>query len=159
MLLRLVRPLELRLKRRKGAAKLCICDHELRASWLQEIVPLDPRELERSPHLQDLAGHLAENILGYFLASLPHLDLAHFPQRGAEPEVDFVLTIGERRIPMEVKYRQRIDPQRDTLGLRAFIEKSVYNAAFGILVTMYDNVNIPDPRIVSISLPSLLLLR
>jgi predicted AAA+ superfamily ATPase len=159
MLLRLVRPLELRLKRRKGAAKLCICDHGLRASWLQEIVPLDPRELERSPHLQDLAGHLAENILGYFLASLPHLDLAHFPQRGAEPEVDFVMTIGERRIPMEVKYRQRIDPQRDTLGLRAFIEKSVYNAAFGILVTMYDNVNIPDPRIVSISLPSLLLLR
>ncbi len=159
MLLRLIHPLEIRLKRRKGAAKLCICDHGLRASWLQEIVPLVPDELRQQPHLHDLAGHLAESVVGYFLAGLPHLDLAHFPQRGAEPEIDFVLTIGEKRIPMEVKYRHRIDPHRDTLGLRAFLEKTVYNAPFGILVTMHDNVTIPDPRIVSISLPSLLFLR
>lgn len=159
MLLKLVLPLELRLKRRQGNPKLCICDHGLRASWLQEIVPLDPKDLERAPHLGDLAGHLAESIVGYFLSGLPHLGLAHFPPRGAEPELDFIMTVGEWRIPMEVKYRQRIDPHRDTLGLRAFIEKSVYNAPFGILVTMHDDVVIPDPRIVSISLPSLLLLR
>lgn len=60
---------------------------------------------------------------------------------------------------LEIKYRQRIDPHRDTLGLRAFIEKSVYNAPFGILVTMNDGVIVPDPRIVCLSLPSLLLMR
>lgn len=159
MLLRLVPPMELRLKRRKGNYKLCLCDHGLRASWLQEVVPLEPAALSHADHLRDLAGHLAESIVGYFLSGLPHLDIAHFPERAAEPEVDFVLTIGEQRIPVEVKYRQRIDPHRDTLGLRAFIEKTVYNAPFGILVTMNDGVAVNDPRIVPISLPSLLLMR
>ena len=106
-----------------------------------------------------MAGHLAESIVGYFLADLPNLDVAHFPERGIEPEVDFVITVGETRIPIEVKYRQRIDPVRDTLGLRAFIDKTVYKASFGVLVTMHDDVEIPDPRIVAISLPSLLLMR
>lgn len=159
LLLKLVKPLELRLKKRKGNSKICLCDHGLRASWLQEVVPLDVEGLNKAPHLSDLAGHLAESVTGYFLGGMPNLDLAHFPERGAEPEVDFVLTIGERRIPLEVKYQQRIDPHRDTMGLRAFIEKTVYNAPFGILVTMKDEVNIPDPRIVAVSLPSLLLLR
>lgn len=96
---------------------------------------------------------------GYFLGNIPGLELAHFPERGAEPEVDFVLTIGERRIPLEIKYRQTVDPQRDTLGLRAFIEKTVYNAPFGILVTLHDGVTVPDPRIATVPLSSLLLMR
>jgi predicted AAA+ superfamily ATPase len=97
--------------------------------------------------------------LGYFLASIPNLDMAHFPVRGAEPEVDFIVTIGTRRIPIEVKYRRRIDPLDDTRGLRAFLEKAVYNAPFGILVTMDDDVRIPDPRIIPISLSSFLWMR
>lgn len=159
MLLRLVEPLELRLKCRKGSYKICLCDHGLRAAWLQEVVPLDRSSLEKIPHLHDLAGHLAESAVGYFLGGLPHLDLAHFPQRATEPEVDFVLTIGERRVPLEVKYRRQIDVHRDTVGLRAFLEKTAYNAPFAVLVTMDDEVVVPDPRIVSLSLPSLLLLR
>lgn len=159
LLLKLVRPLELRLKRSKGNSKICLCDHGLRASWLQELVPLDAEGLREAPHLSDLAGHIAESVTGYFLGGIPHLDLAHFLERGAEPEVDFILTVGEHRIPLEVKYRQHIDPHRDTVGLRAFIEKTVYNAPFGVLVTMYDDVVVPDPRIFTISLPSLLLLR
>lgn len=159
LLLKLVPPLELRLKRRKGNSKICLCDHGLRASWLQEIVPLEVEGLRLAPHLSDLAGHIAESVTGYFLGGIPHLDLAHFPERGTEPEVDFILTVGEHRIPMEVKYRQHIDTHRDTVGLRSFIEKKVYNTPFGILVSMHDGVQIPDPRIVMVSLPSLLLLR
>jgi len=120
---------------------------------------LDAKGLRRAPHLSDLAGHIAESVTGYFLAGVPHLDVAHFPGRGIEPEVDFVMTVGEHRIPLEVKYRQYIDPHHDTVGLRSFIEKTVYNAPFGILVTMHDDVQVPDPRIVALSLPSLLLLR
>ncbi|MBI2841720.1 MAG: ATP-binding protein [Acidobacteria bacterium] len=159
LLMRLVPPMELRLKRRKSAPKVCLCDHALRAAWLQEVVPLDPEGLGRDPHLSDLAGHLAESTLGYFLASIPGLDVAHFPERGAEPEVDFVITVGARRIPIEVKYRRRIDPHEDTRGLRAFLEKTVYNAPVGLLVTLEDDVLVPDPRIVPISLSSFLWLR
>ena len=159
LLIRLVQPLEIRLKRRKSASKICLCDHALRASWLQEVVPLDSVGLAAAPHLSDLAGHVAESVLGYFLASIPNADIAHFPARGTEPEVDFVLTVGTRRIPVEVKYRRRIDPHADTVGLRAFLEKTAYNAPLGVLVTLEDEVVVRDPRIVCISLSSLLWLR
>ena len=39
LLLRLIPPLEIRLKRRRGSPKLCLVDHGLRASWLQETHP------------------------------------------------------------------------------------------------------------------------
>jgi len=159
LLIRLVRPLELRLKKNRGPSKICLSDHALRASWLHENVPLDPESLRAAPHLADLGGRLAESVVGYFLSTIPHLDLNHFPQRGAEPEVDFVLTIGLLRIPLEVKFRQRIDYHEDTRGLRAFMEKTANNAPFGVLVTMHDDVEIPDPRIVPVALPSLLLMR
>lgn len=158
LLLRLIEPLELRLKKKKGAAKLCLCDHTLRAAWLQEVIPLTPEGLEASPHLSDLAGHVAESVAGYFFRSITNLDIAHFPERGAEPEVDYILTIGEQRIPVEVKYRKRID-YKDTIGIRSFIEKSYYNAPFGILVTLLDEQATDDPRIVSLPLSSLMLLR
>jgi predicted AAA+ superfamily ATPase len=159
MLVRLVPPLELRLKKKRGPAKLCVCDHGLRAAWLQEMVPLDAASLARSPHLTDLAGRIAEGAAAYFLSGISHLDVAHFPERGPEPEVDLVLTIGDRRIPVEIKYRRHIDGHADTRGLRAFIEKTAYNAPFGVLITLTDDVVIDDPRIIPVSLPSLLLLR
>ncbi len=159
LLLRLVRPLELRLKKARGAAKICIVDHGLRASWLEENVPLAPSVLDAHSNLEDLAGHIAESVVGAFLTGIPHLDVAWFPERETEPEVDFVLTIGEKRIPLEVKYRRRIDPHRDTLGLRSFLERTHYNAPFGVLVTCADDVAIPDPRIVAVSLPALLMMR
>ena len=156
LLIRLIRPLELRLKRRRGSPKLCVADHGLRASWLAEVVPLDPEALDQAPHVADLAGHLAESIAGSFLSDIPNLDVHHFPERSGEPEVDFVLTLGELRIPLEVKYRRRIDPHRDTLGLRSFMERTVYNAPFGVLVTRDEEAEIPDPRIVPVSLRALL---
>jgi hypothetical protein len=70
-----------------------------------------------------------------------------------------MITVGEHRIPLEVKYRQHIDEHRDTLGLRAFIEKTVYHAPFGVLITLSDDVSIADPRIVALPLSSLLLVR
>lgn len=158
LLVRLIDPLELRLKKRKSPAKLVLSDHSLRAAWLQEVVPLDPPALAAQPHLSDLAGRIAESVVGHFFKSIINLDVAYFPESGAEPEVDFVLTIGEQRIPVEVKYRRRID-HTDSRGLRAFIEKSHYNAPFGLLVTLDDDAASDDPRIVSLPLSSLLLLR
>ena len=90
LLIRAIQPLEIRLKKRKSYSKLCLCDHALRAAWLQEIIPLDPAALDRQPHLSDLAGHVAESV-----AILPGFtdwtDLAHTnPSIRRNPEVDFV---------------------------------------------------------------------
>jgi len=159
LLIRLVPPLEIRVKSGGRPPKICLSDHSLRASWLREVVPLSPEELDRSPHLANLAGHLAESTVGYYLGTIPNLEVAWFPERPGEPEVDFVLTVGRVRIPLEVKYRRQIDPHRDTLGLRAFLEKTVNNAPFGLLVTLTDEVTVADPRIIALPLSSLLLMR
>ena len=158
LLLQLIGPLALRLKRQRGVAKLCLCDHALRAAWLQEVIPLTTEGLARSPHLTDLAGRVAESVVGYFFRSLIGLNVAHFPARRAEPAVDFVLTLGLQRVPVEVKYRRHID-HRDTAGLRSFMDKPHYNALFGLLVTLTDDIASDDPRIVSLPLSTLLLMR
>jgi predicted AAA+ superfamily ATPase len=159
LLVRLVQPLEIRLRRTKGAPKICLADHGLRASWLQEVVPLVSDELNQLPHLSDLAGHLAESVTGSFLLTISGLELAHLPERGGDPEVDFILTLGEKRVPLEVKYRRTVDPLRDTEGLRTVLENKVYHAPFSVLVTSRDDVVVNDPRIVAIPLSSILLLR
>ena len=76
-----------------------------------------------------------------------------------EREVDFVLTVGDSRIPVEIKYQRRIDPMRDTLGLRSFVEKAVNRAPFGLLITQDDSVTVDDPRIVNLPLSTFMLLR
>ena len=159
LLLRLVDPLEIRLKRKKGFPKICLADHGLRASWLQEVVPLDPEGLNKNPQLTTLAGHIAESLVGNTFTSIHGLDVAYVPARRDEPEIDFVLTVGTRRIPVEVKYQRRIDPLRDTEALRAFIEKSVNNAAFGLLIVQADGNHTDDPRIVTLPLSTLMMLR
>lgn len=158
MLIRSIQPLELRLKKRKGAAKLCLCDHALRAAWMQEVIPLTPEELALRPTLSDMAGRIAESVVGYFFQSIIGLNVAHFPERPNEPEVDYVLTLGDTRIPVEVKYRRRIDGS-DLSGLMSFLDKPHYNAGFGILITLMDEAEVSDSRIVQIPLSTLLLAR
>ena len=145
LLLRLVPPLGIRLKRRRGSPKLCPVDHVLRAGWLQEYIPLVPAELARHPHLTSLAGHLAESIFGAVVSTIRGLDVAHHPKRGMNQEVDFVLIRGEKHILVEVKYQKLIDPLRDTLGVRSFLEKAVNSAPFGLLITQDDSAALIDP--------------
>lgn len=159
LLLKEIEPLEIRLKKRRGYRKICLCDHAIRAAWLQEVIPLDPAALDQNPHLNDLAGRVAESTAGYYLSSITGVAVSHLPERGGDPEVDYVLTIGERRIPVEIKYRRQIDPVRDTLGLRAFIEKATNQAPFGLLVTREDAQAPSDPRIITIPLRALLIVR
>lgn len=159
MLVKLVPPLEIKLKRRKGYDKICLCDHGLRKAWLGEPAPLDPEGLDREPDSATLAGRLAEGAVGYYLSEFSELDLSHFPARTVEPEVDFVITTGDRRIPVEVKYTKRVDPVDDTEALKRFMEKSGNRASFGLLITREDTEPDPDPRIIRIPASSLLLLR
>ena len=159
LLIRLIPPLEIRLRGNRGSPKLCLADHGLRASWLQEQVPLTSEELARQPELTTLAGRLAESVFGSVVSTIQGLNVAHFPERGTDREVDFVLSIGAQRVPVEIKYQRRIDPLRDTLGLRSFLEKSVNNASFGLLITQDGAGEVDDPRIITIPLSTFMLLR
>ena len=160
LLLRLIPALEMRAQRSCGSPKLCLADHGLRAGWLQEPIPLDPTVLSGQPELTIFAGHLAESVFGSVCTTIPGLDVAHFPPRGTtDPEVDFVLTVGDRRLPVEIKYQRRIDPVRDTHGILAFIEKSINRAPFGLLITQDDSAQLDDPRIVTMPLSTFMLLR
>ena len=159
LLLRLIPPLEIRLKRQRASSKLCLVDHGLRASWLQEQIPLTPGALAERPTATTVAGHLAESIFGSVSATIPGLDLSYFPERSSEPEVDFILTVGDHRLPVEIKYQRRIDELRDTRGLRSFMGKSVNNAPFGLLITQDDSARLDDPRIVTMPLSTFMLLR
>jgi predicted AAA+ superfamily ATPase len=158
LLLRLIKPLEIRLKRTRGFPRICLADHGLRASWLEEAIPLVPAQLSREPQLSTQAGHLAESVTGACLSTIGGLNLSHFPAREDVPEVDFVMTIGTHRLPMEVKYQRVVDPLRDTAALRRFIETEGNNAPFGLLVTQ-TAVTLDDPRIVALPLSTLMLLR
>lgn len=95
-------------------------------------------------------GRYAEGLLTVLQVIEQHYQARREARQGGFCiKVDFVLSIGEHRIPVEVKYRHRIDPHRDTFGLRAFIEKTIHNAPFGVLITQHDEVEVLDPRIVA----------
>ncbi|HOC31354.1 MAG TPA: AAA family ATPase [Armatimonadota bacterium] len=159
LLLRLARPLEIRLKKSRSGSKICLADHALRASWLQEVVPLTVEGLEREPHLTTLAGHIAESVVGTALCGIGGLDVAHLPERKPSPEVDFILTVGTIRIPLEVKYQSRIDPIRDTAGLRSYLDVAVNNAPFGLLITRQFDERLPDKRIIAMPLSTFMLIK
>jgi predicted AAA+ superfamily ATPase len=158
LLLRLVGPHEIRLKKKRGNDKIVLSDHAIRAAWLQEQVPLVPEELDSSPQRSGIAGHIVEGVVGYYLESLNGPGISYWPGRSDSDEVDFIMTIGDRRIPVEVKYQRRLRAE-DTLGLRQFVENPHNSAPFGLLVTRDDETTVDDPRIISIPLRSFLLVR
>ena len=159
LLLYAVAPLEMLAKRQGSPPKLCVCDHFVRNGILQETLPLAPDALEDCHEaIQTQVGHLIESVLGYFLKGIPGVELAWFPQRPNEPEIDFVLTIGAKRIPIEVKYRQDGLKQRYVEGIEVFCGKPAYAAEFGIVITQTDDGPI-GARALAIPASTFLLLR
>ncbi|MBI4567349.1 MAG: ATP-binding protein [Planctomycetes bacterium] len=160
LLIRLVKPIEIRLRKRHSPSRICVSCHSIRAAWLGEVVSLDPHVLRQHPESADLAGHLAESTLGYFLSTIPIPEVRWQPEREGHPEVDLVLGVGDRWIPIEVKYKAKIDPFRDAAGLRAFLDRPSLRAPFGLLVTR-EPLDPPwiDDRILALPLSSILWMR
>ena len=122
MLVRQIPALEAVLKKQASPNKFCLCDHFLREAWLQERIPLDVGSLNNVPEATvTLAGHLIESVIGYYLTGISGLDISWFPERTQEPEVDFVITVGLSRIPLEVKYRHRPVNEQDLRGVRVSV--------------------------------------
>lgn len=156
LLLHKIPPLEALAKKQSHAPKLCLCDHFVRQSLLQEQIPLSPRRLARAHQsVSTLAGHLIESDIGYFLKGIGGVDVSWFPKRHNEPEVDFVLTIGMQRIPIEIKYCRRKPSRNELEGIKAFCSQSKYNATFGLLVTQ-DLAGVIDDCVIAIPAPTLM---
>jgi predicted AAA+ superfamily ATPase len=129
-------PMEALAKRQSHSPKLCLCDHFVREAWLQEKLPVSLSELANArEEICTAAGHLIESDIGYYLKGIPGLNVSWFPKRGEEPEVDFVLTIGLKRIPIEVKYRRGQLKPEHLRGIQSFCSQAKYNAPFGLLIT------------------------
>ena len=148
----------LNLNRPLDAIKLCLADHALRASWLRERVPLAPDAVDASPELTTLAGHIAQSVLGATASVIRGLDIDRVPTPPREPDLDFVLEVGDQQIPVQANYRRSIDSLGDTRGIRAFVEKPAKRAPFGLLITREDKPAIDDPRIVAMPLSTFMLL-
>jgi predicted AAA+ superfamily ATPase len=151
LLLKLIEPLEMRARKAGRASKICLVDHALRASWLNERIDiLDPAGDDCA-----MAGHIVESIAGTFLCGLPGATLNHVPGNKDRLEVDFVLSLGDTRIPIEVKYVNRAISGSDLRGLQAFMAQKSNRAPFGLIITR-SVARIADPNIVAIPLASLL---
>ena len=140
LLLKLVHPLELRTRKQSAPPKICICDHAIRAAWLQEKIPL--MELEGNiGSNQDvgLVGRIVEGIVGYCLSMVRGVGLSYLPKRHNEPEVDFIMVIGDWRIPIEVKYRPNALKDEFTKGISVFMLRKINNAPFGIVISKEDS--------------------
>ena len=148
----------LNLNRPRDAIKLCLTDHALRASWLQERVHIAPDALDASPELTTLVGHIAQSVLGATASIIRNLDTDRVPTPPREPDLDFVFRVGDQQIPVQVKYQRGIDPVRNTVGIRSFVEEPANRAPFGLLITQEDAPPIDDPRIVAIPLSTFMLL-
>lgn len=118
---------------------------------------LDFENDDSNQDIATLAGFLAESVLGAMFSSISGLDLSYLPARSKEPELDFVITIGDQRIPIEVKYRNSIRKEHYK-GLDWFVSNAINRAPFGILVTK-NPVESMDDRIITIPLRHILLLR
>jgi predicted AAA+ superfamily ATPase len=136
LLLHEVAPLEALAKRQSHPPKLCLCDHFVRDGWLQETIPIAPRMLARADQgVSTIAGHIMESIVGYYLKGIPGLNVSWFPPRKNEPEVDFIVTMGLHRLPIEVKYRRGRPGTADLAGIQSFCGQTKYNAPFGLVIT------------------------
>jgi len=156
-----VAPLEALSKRQAHPSKLCLSDHIVREALLQEMTPISPSGLlEVDETVATTAGFLIESSIGYYLKSIPGLGVSWLPphNHNKEPEIDFVLTIGLRRIPVEVKYRRRQSRSADMAGLKWFCGEAKYNAPFGLLITQELSGSL-DETIVALPAYALLSLR
>lgn len=159
MLIHEIPPMEALTKRQAHPPKLCLCDHFIREAWLQERVPIAPSQLaEANEAVSTTAGHIIESDVGYFLKGIPGSDLSWFPQRSNEPEIDFILTLGLQRIPIEVKYRRGKPKSADLTGMKSFCRQAKYNGPFGLLLTQ-DFTGLLDENIVAIPAYAFLALR
>ncbi|MFN5534620.1 MAG: ATP-binding protein, partial [Planctomyces sp.] len=157
MLVRLLKPLEISRKRQPSGPTICLCDHFIRYALLREQIPLVPSRLRKTTEtVATQAGHLMEGIVGSFFAGTEGVNASFFPAREQEPEIDVVLSIGMKHLPIEVKYRRQLKPA-DLDGLRSFRGRKHYEADVGLVITQEQSGEVED-GVIAVPARTLLLL-
>ncbi|MDR2761435.1 MAG: AAA family ATPase, partial [Planctomycetaceae bacterium] len=157
MLIKVIYSFEHHLKRAKTEKKFCLCDHSIRKALLNEYVDLYGKSAT-----SNIAGYIAEGIVGTFLSSIENVELSYLRDGNSRNEngreIDYILEVGDGHIPIEVKYREH--PDLNT-GIDTFIKNPANNATFGLVITK-NEVPIDyfkNENIIPISLKKLLLLK
>lgn len=155
LLIRTIKPTQIGYKSNPARIKICICDHAIRSSWLGEQISLIKGQ---GLYNEDMAGHIIESIIGYYLSCFDGLGLSYYPpKKDGEGEVDYIIEIGNHRIPLEIKYRNEPMKSNNIKNLKAFIANKNNNSTFGLIIT--PNVSTCQGNIIAIPAKKFLLLR
>ena len=149
MLIRIIYPSQHRYANVKTQVKPCLCDHTIRAAWLAEEVSL----YESTPN-EDMAGSIVEGMVGYLLSSIDGINVSYLPASSGQEEIDYIIEIGDKHIPVEVKYRNKL-PQFD--ALKRYLDTPINNAPFGLVISK-NHFWVRD-RIIAIPFKNFLLLQ
>lgn len=151
MLLRFIRTSQHRYARPQSQVKPCLCDHAIRAAWLEEV------SLCESTPNEDMAGHIVEGMVGYLLSSIDGISISYIPDSKTQGEIDYIIEIADKHIPVEVKYRNKL-PQFK--ALEDYLSNPVNNAPFGLVVTKdQSGIYGAHKNIIAIPLKNFLLLQ
>ena len=113
---------------RSTHAKLYAADMVLMQGITKIVTSLEGEERGR------IAETLAHNVIQLFPGVS---DISYYREPSGKQEIDFVVRVGSRVVPIEIAYKNQIDkPHRDSL--RAFLETQGKQNSFGILVTKED---------------------
>ena len=100
-------------------------------------------------------GRIAETLAHNVIRLFPGIsDVSYFREPRGESEIDFVVRIGSRMVPIEVCYQVSIDAKHRK-ALQEFVNQHTKDGNFGILVTK-DSYDVSFP-VVEIPLPFFLL--
>lgn len=80
-------------------------------------------------------GRVAETLAHNIIRLFPGIsDISYYREPSGKQEVDFVVRVGSRMVPIEIAYQNQIDNQHRG-SIRAFLEAHVKQSGFGLLVT------------------------
>lgn len=83
-------------------------------------------------------GRVAETLVHNIIRLFPGIsDVSYYREPNGKQEVDFVVRVGSRMIPIEVTYQQKMDSQHRS-SIRAFLEAYGKQNCFGLLITKED---------------------
>lgn len=101
-------------------------------------------------------GRIAETLVHNTIRLFPGIsDVSYYREPRGKEEIDFVVRVGSRVVPIEVSYQSQVDTRRRNT-LRSFIKEHGKRDSFGILVTK-ETRNIKPP-IFEMPLPFFLLM-
>lgn len=135
LLIRRVRPVEMRNRKNNQTSTIALCDHFVREAFLGDSVPIEPTRLRgRSAPVSTQAGNLMESTVAFHVGAAGSFHLNYVPECRGEPEIDVLVSYGARRLPIEVKY-QRVVKKADWGPIDQFCSVEANQSDFGLLVT------------------------